>query len=753
MEQYSLLKLNGEYVKLYVSTNPNLPRLVKNSGSLVVYHDLYSDININNELYKIYKPILLDTTNSVDEYLKIFNRSLENAQLYSDLTNTEFSSEGVVDNNGTQFSEDPYFTKNNTILNGYELIKKSDVLFNKSNYLYLGNELIAGGWGFLNKKQRDLAIKQLLYLPKWCQDLQTTIIQEQHSRKSQDYSLDTKFINYVKKGSNVGAPSNLIDDNINEQGYLYLSLTDFDAKQFHFDTENLEEQINKWANAEPNTSEYSYKSSTQFLLKDLPKLFSNADYKDIEIYDTNFELQLMFYKLGLALDGSYILSDSNKYKVENGKYIRYAIDRDDPNLIYVPIGSSLRYVNYNTKWITNESGGIKNLHTNSITKLSQTDGNIDIKYQNNNLGVSITGRDKDGNTINIEDLVQEGNKNSEEVNVDFKFNFDNSDSSGLIKILPFVYNQRIDILKDVYFEIAETPSSKYKKYPYLEDSFVSDILKSTQNIIQSHKYDLKPISIVPKYLVYFSELQSFDLNNESDLSKLNIDFSLEKENNLKLNNYQLVLDNQISILLNFGTNDLRYKLFVFALPTIYNIDKIELKKGNNTKNITGIFKYISYINDFSLDPTNYNFEITDKFNIYFGIFTYHIQTNLNPQAGEDVQTITPIYNGEYELIISIKENNQKTIENTITPTNKYITINDNSGNNILSLKEQKILNLFDFDVFDKYMKFVFNNDFESNHSISYNDNVFLQLLKKFNDTKNEDEITNQYHSKLREIYF
>lgn len=752
MEQYSLLKLNGEYVKLYVSTNPNLPRLVKNSGSLVVYHDLYSDININNELYKIYKPILLDTTNNVDEYLKIFNRSLENAQLYSDLTNTEFSSEGVVDNNGTQFNEDPYFTENNTILNGYELIKKSDILFNKSNYLYLGNELIAGGWGFLNKKQRDLAIKQLLYLPKWCQDLQTTIIQEQHSRKSQDYSLDTKFINYVKKGSNVGAPSNLIDDNINAQGYLYLSLTDFNAKQFHFD-ENLEEQINNWANAEPNSPEYSYKSSTQFLLKDLPKLFCNADYEDIEISNIDFVLKLMFYKLTKNSTGNYILEDNNKFNIENGTYTYYKIDRDDPNLIYVPIGSSLRYVNYNIKWITNESGGIKNLHTNSITKLSQTDGNIDIKYQNNNLGVSINGRDKDGNTINIENLVQEANGNSEEVNVDFKFNFDNySNSSGLIKVLPFVYNQRIDILKDVYFEIAETPSSKYKKYPYLEDSFVSDILKSTQNIIQSHKYNLKPISIVPKYLIYFSELQPFKID-DTDLDKINIDFNLNREGNLKLSNYQLVLDNQISILLNFGTNDLRYKLFVFALPTIYNIDKIELKKGNNTKNITGIFKYISYINDFSLDPTNYNFEMTDKFNIYFGIFTYHVQTNVNPQEGEPVETITPIYNGEYELIISIKENNQKVIENTITPTNKYITLNGDSGNNILSLKEEKILNLFDFDVFDKYMKFVFNNDYESNHSISYNDNIFLQLLNKFNQSKDPEIISEVYHSKLREIYF
>ena len=44
MEQYKLLNLNGEYVKLYVTTNQTLPKLLKNSGSLVVFHD----INYNN---------------------------------------------------------------------------------------------------------------------------------------------------------------------------------------------------------------------------------------------------------------------------------------------------------------------------------------------------------------------------------------------------------------------------------------------------------------------------------------------------------------------------------------------------------------------------------------------------------------------------------------------------------------------------------------------------------------------------------
>lgn len=55
MNSFNLIKINNEYVKFYVTTNSQLPKLMKNSGSLVVLHkDLGSDaINelwLGNEL-------------------------------------------------------------------------------------------------------------------------------------------------------------------------------------------------------------------------------------------------------------------------------------------------------------------------------------------------------------------------------------------------------------------------------------------------------------------------------------------------------------------------------------------------------------------------------------------------------------------------------------------------------------------------------------------------------------------------------
>ena len=42
-----LIKINGEYVKLYVTTNNTLPKLLKNTGSLIVYHQDKDDVQTN----------------------------------------------------------------------------------------------------------------------------------------------------------------------------------------------------------------------------------------------------------------------------------------------------------------------------------------------------------------------------------------------------------------------------------------------------------------------------------------------------------------------------------------------------------------------------------------------------------------------------------------------------------------------------------------------------------------------------------
>ena len=40
-----LLKLDGEKIKLYITKNSSLPRLLKNSGSLIVFQDQQREIN------------------------------------------------------------------------------------------------------------------------------------------------------------------------------------------------------------------------------------------------------------------------------------------------------------------------------------------------------------------------------------------------------------------------------------------------------------------------------------------------------------------------------------------------------------------------------------------------------------------------------------------------------------------------------------------------------------------------------------
>ena len=54
-DKNKLVKIDGEYVKLYVTTNKTLPKLLKNTGSLIVYHDgVLSNTNDNTPINYLY---------------------------------------------------------------------------------------------------------------------------------------------------------------------------------------------------------------------------------------------------------------------------------------------------------------------------------------------------------------------------------------------------------------------------------------------------------------------------------------------------------------------------------------------------------------------------------------------------------------------------------------------------------------------------------------------------------------------------
>jgi len=221
-----LLKLNNEYVKLYITTNKNLPELLKNSGSLIVYHDKTSDII------------------------------------------------------GT-------------------------------NYLYLGNEVLASGWGFNTKQQKNKIINYLDELPT-----KITTIQEDLDNIKKGITSNENL--YITKNSDLG---NYKD--------LYISKNYFPS----------------------NIINGNNNDNNNIKIKDLPQLLNKATYKEEEITSVEYSIEnINGTKINFKKD------DLNKY-------------------FYVPYNSDIKFkitINYKTN---DTGGAVKNIKFNDENLISEIPDN------------------------------------------------------------------------------------------------------------------------------------------------------------------------------------------------------------------------------------------------------------------------------------------------------------------------------------------------------------------------------------------
>ena len=165
-----LLKLDGEKIKLYITKNSSLPRLLKNSGSLIVFQDQQREINY------------IDGA----AYLYVFNNN-ENDNEQKDSINNHIAD----------------------IRNKIEKDATINKLRQKScNYLFLGNEVIAGGYGFNSEEQKEKALDQLNSIPNEIYNLWLSILDEMDNRIQNDEIISGKFKDFVSKKSNIGNTDN-----------------------------------------------------------------------------------------------------------------------------------------------------------------------------------------------------------------------------------------------------------------------------------------------------------------------------------------------------------------------------------------------------------------------------------------------------------------------------------------------------------------------------------------------------------------
>ena len=256
----TLLKLNNEYVKLYITLNSNLPELLKNSGSLIVYHN---DKANNNQ--EISDTILTETSNDDNNEIIEINR-LENL-----------------------------YTNNNNNLG--------------TNYLYLGNEVIASGWGFDNEKQKDFVIENLNIIPERINSI-IDVLNKIIGKSKQQL--------YVSKEGDLGS----YDE-------LYIA-----SDHFEFD-DNI------------NLNKSNDSTNEGIKISDLPKLLYKAKYKQEEIINIQYLISSITF---------------------NGKTKEYNNDYDyiDNNnkYFYVPYNCDLTY-KIIIKYIANDSGQVKSIKFNN----------------------------------------------------------------------------------------------------------------------------------------------------------------------------------------------------------------------------------------------------------------------------------------------------------------------------------------------------------------------------------------------------
>ena len=345
MANDKLLNLDGEKLQLYITKSKHLPKLLKNSGSLIVYKD-------------------------------------EDLEHY-----------------GAQ----------------------------SSNYIYLGNEMIAGGWGFNNEEQKTTALEHLITLPIEIAGIQSRLSGEIYDRINGDQTTTNMFSFYVPKGS----PIDSTGENNNN---LYFSNENFDTS--FFINNNL---------------------SNPFYAKNLLSLLKPAEYKDLEVHHISHECKVGFFV--------------------GQEFVEYENTTMKDNICYVPYNSILERYTIGITYEKNDSGGIKSAH---IARHVYTQNVENHTYHVYNYLLDTTDTILDNNE----------NSSRTYFNIKWNSSYNTNDNVYMLFDVSKDITE-YDLIRDFNVIVKETPTSKYKKFPLLTDfelNSIENIIKEYTFPVETIKF-------------------------------------------------------------------------------------------------------------------------------------------------------------------------------------------------------------------------------------------------------------------------
>lgn len=545
-------RFNGKYLKCVITPNITSTDVLKNSGSLIVYHpslpymsntkvsDTYlfgydkldeSSLYLINSLQKKLseaKRINLDENNVdsfepitfIDTYDYNFGEKTEKGSIF-DILEYEFrdfpKNSKLTEN---RFAVSPWSidTKNindqiysyNSIMN-YEY--NSDE--NKINYLFLGNEFIASGYGFKTIEERDNMT--------WLSNNYRNIFRSIYEIEKINYEL---FADTYNKVWPMFAK------------YIKINGGDVSKTIVHIDNHEVS------------------KTGDDVELIDLLMPGREANYKDAEV--TNVEVNI------------------------DGKDVKN-------NEIYLPIGSQISTINVKITGNINDCGGIDKVE-------------MEYNYINNSY-INVYNKQLITNNIS---LYTDATINQFEITYSFFYSRENN-----VNQTYFVKEGEQNLINYINIHIKGTDKYHEKYYPKLLEKGIE--ISSLGNIIDDHVIKLDPIKVIGVYPIFYHTSSTIILNNQTyntfDPVVINTYISKTDIENKK---YFVSKDSLESTVINnnfFEINVEKNAKYVFmAIPIKYKVWKVEYEDGINhfIHNWSGCLKVYN---------TNTNNDLENLFNV------------------------------------------------------------------------------------------------------------------------------------------
>lgn len=516
-------RFNGKYLKCVITPNITSTDVLKNSGSLIVYHPslpyLSNTKTTNTYLFgygsldnsSLYLINSLDTirteiknanwdennVNSFEPYKFINtytyggedNKSIFDILLYefrdipkdSNLTENNF---GIIPwSLDTKNINDQIYSYNNLMNYEYNTDK------NKINYLFLGNEFIASGYGFTTIEERDNMV--------WLSNNYRNIFRSIYEIEKVNYEL--------------------FADTYNKIWPMF-------AKYIKIDGGDVSKTIVHVQDHKVS------KSGSDVELIDLLMPGVEATYNKAEI--TSIEINI------------------------DGKEVKN-------NEIYLPIGSQISAINVKITGKLNDCGGINKVE-------------MDYNYNKNSY---VTDYDHQLVTNNIS-LYTDASIDIFEITYSFFYSRENNVNQSY-----FVKEGEQNLINFIKIYINGTDDNHKKYYPELKDNKNIEIL-SLGNIIKDYEIQLDPIKVIGVYPVFYHSSSTIILNNRTyntfDPVVINTYISKKDVDNKKYFVSKESLEPTVIVNNYFEINIEKNSKYVFmAIPVKYKVWKVEYEDGIN----------------------------------------------------------------------------------------------------------------------------------------------------------------------------